>query len=115
MDAERVLKEAASLGLPAMESGPEGFLGEDPAGASRLLEEHGLRLVGGFVPVVLHRTETREEELASVERQAGFLAAAGAGVLILAADTGEEGYEETVELDDAEWEDLYARHDQYPA
>src|SRR3712207_4695255 len=107
MGAERVLEEAASLGLPAIESGPEGFLPKDPVKASRVLGEHGLRLVGGFVPVVLHRAEEREEELASVERQAEFFAAAGADVMILAADTEGEGYEENVELDDAGWEDLF--------
>jgi inosose dehydratase len=57
--------------------------------------------VGGFVPVVLHRREAREDALASVERQAEFFAAAGADVLILAAAAGEDGYEENVELDDA--------------
>lgn len=107
MSAERVLKEAASLDLSAIEAGPEGFLPEDPAEASRMLDEYGLRLVGGFVPVVLHRAEAREEELASVERQAGLFAAAGAEVLILAADTDQEGYEETVELDDNSWDELF--------
>jgi len=107
MGAKRVLEEAALLGLPAIESGPEGFLPEDAADASRLLNEHGLPLVGGFVPVVLHRADAREEGLASVERQAGFLAAGAAGVLILAAATGVEGYEENVELDDGEWEELF--------
>jgi len=34
--AERVLGEAASLGLPAIESSPEGFLAPDPAEASRI-------------------------------------------------------------------------------
>src|SRR5215210_798037 len=53
MNVERVLGEAASLGLPAIEAGPEGFLPGDPAAASRLLDQHGLRLVGGFVPAVL--------------------------------------------------------------
>ena len=107
MDAGRVLEEAASLDLPAMESGPEGFLPKDPTEASRMLEEHGLGLVGGFVPVVLHRREAREDALASVERQAGFFTAAGADVLILAADAGGDGYEESVELDDAGWGELF--------
>jgi len=107
MDAGRVLEEAASLGLPAMESGPEGFLPRDPAEASRVLEGYGLGLVGGFVPVVLHRREVREDALASVERQAGFFAAADADVLILAADAGGDGYEENVELDDAGWGELF--------
>jgi inosose dehydratase len=107
MDAGRVLEEAASLGLPALESGPEGFLPKDPAEASRVLEGYGLGLVGGFVPVLLHRRGAREDTLASVERQAGFLAAAGADVLILAADAGGDGYEENVELDDAGWDELF--------
>jgi inosose dehydratase len=107
MDAGRVLEEAASLGLPAMESGPEGFLPKDPADASRMLEGYGLDLVGGFVPVILHRREAREDALASVERQAEFFTAADADVLILAADAGGDGYEESVELDDAGWGELF--------
>jgi inosose dehydratase len=107
IDTGRVLEEAASLGLPALESGPEGFLPKDPSEASRMLEGYGLGLVGGFVPVVLHRRDVRGDTLASVERQARFFAAAGADVLILAADTGEDGYEENVELDDAGWRELF--------
>ena len=57
MDPERVLGEVAELGLPAVEAGPDGFLPREPAEALRLLSEHGVRLVGGFVPVVVHRAE----------------------------------------------------------
>jgi inosose dehydratase len=107
MSAERVLGEAASLGLSAIEAGPEGFLPRDPADARRELGEHGLGLVGGFVPVVLHRADLREGELAAVERQAEFFAAAGGEVLIVAASTGREGYEEAAELDEGSWEELF--------
>jgi inosose dehydratase len=107
MSADRVLGEATSLGLSAIEAGPEGFLPRDPTEASRLLEEHGLRLVGGFVPVVLHSADTREAELDTVEQQAKLFAAAGADVLILAASTGQDGYEETIELDDDSWKELF--------
>jgi inosose dehydratase len=109
MSAERVLGEAASLGLSAIEAGPEGFLPRDPAGATRVLGEHDLGLVGGFVPVVLHRADRREGELAAVERQAGFLAATGAEVLIVAASTGGEGYEAAMELDEDSWKELFGR------
>jgi inosose dehydratase len=108
MEAERVLREAANLGLTAVEAGPDGFLPPEPEKMSRLLSGHGLDLVGGFVPVVLHRPEVRDSELASVERQAGLFAAAGADVLVLAADTDEEGYEESAGLDDHEWQQLFA-------
>jgi inosose dehydratase len=107
MSADRVLGEAASLGLSAIEAGPEGFLPRDLAEASRLLDKHGLRLVGGFVPVVLHSADTREAELDTVEQQAKLFAAAGADVLILAASTGQDGYEETIELDDDSWKELF--------
>jgi inosose dehydratase len=107
MDAERVLAEAASLGLSAIEAGPEGFIPGDPAEATRVLGEHALGLVGGFVPVVLHRAERREGELAAVERQARFLAAAGGEVLIVAVSTGREGYEEAEELDEDSWGELF--------
>lgn len=107
MSAGRVLGEAASLGLSAIEAGPEGFLPADPADASRMLSANGLRLVGGFVPVVLHDAEAREKELASVERQAGLFSAIGADVLIVAAATGREDYEETVDLDEDSWVELF--------
>jgi inosose dehydratase len=108
MDAERVLDEAAGLGLTALEAGPDGFLPEEPEEMASLLSQHGIELVGGFVPVVLHRQEARDSELASVERQAKLFAAAGAGVLVIAAATGEEGYEESAGLQDSEWEELFA-------
>jgi inosose dehydratase len=108
MGAERVLAEASGLGLTAVEAGPDGFLPGEPEEAAGLLSDHGLELVGGFVPVVLHKEEARSSELASVERQAGLLAAAGAGVLVLAAATGEDGYEDSGGLDRDEWDRLFA-------
>jgi inosose dehydratase len=108
MEADKVLDEAASLGLTALEAGPDGFLPGEPQEMANLLSEHGLELVGGFVPAVLHRQEARESELASVERQAKLFAAAGAGVLVIAAATGEEGYEESGSLEDDEWDELFA-------
>lgn len=107
MEAERVLREAAGLGLTAVEAGPDGFLPPDPEKMSGLLSGHGLELVGGFVPAVLHRREARDSELASVERQARLFAAAGASVLVLAADTDQEGYEESAGLSDNEWEEMF--------
>jgi inosose dehydratase len=108
MGAERVLREAAELGITAVEAGPAGFLPPDPSEASRLLSEHGLSLVGGFVPAVLHRPEARKSELDSLERQARFFSDAGAGVLVLAASSGRKGYEDSPELGDGAWEELFA-------
>ena len=107
MPADRVLREAASLGLPAVEAGPEGLLPADPSECRNLLSEYGLGLVGGFVPAVLHDPGRREEELALVERRAEFFAAAGADVVVLAATTGSESYEEIADLDEGRWRELF--------
>ena len=107
MPVDRVLREAAALGLAAIEAGPEDLLPRDPTEVSNTLAGYGLSLVGGFVPAVLHRPEVREEELAFVERRAQFFAAAGADVVVLAASTGSESYEEIAELDEGSWRELF--------
>ncbi len=107
MPADRLLREAASVGLEAMEAGPEAFLPPDPTEVSSTLSEYGLALVGGFVPAVLHDPDIRQEGLDLVERRAKFFSAAGADTLVLAAATGSESYEEVVELDDEAWKELF--------
>jgi inosose dehydratase len=107
MPLDRLLREAASVGLTAMEAGPEDFLPPDPAEVASTLSEHGLALVGGFVPAVLHKPGFRQEGLNLVERRAKFFSAAGADTLVLAAATGSESYEEVAELDDRAWKELF--------
>jgi inosose dehydratase len=105
--ADRVLREAASLGLEAMEAGPEEFLPVDAAEMAEVLSRWGLSLVGGFVPAVLHEPDVRDEQLAFVERRAEFFAAAGANVVVLAASTGSEDYGEVFEADEDMWRTLF--------
>jgi len=107
MPADRVLKEAASLGLSAVEAGPEGLLPSDPSEVSDLLAGYGLGLVGGFVPAVLHDPARRNSELALVERRAKFFANAGADVVVLAVMSGSEDFGPFVELDDGSWRELF--------
>jgi inosose dehydratase len=107
LPADRVLRDAASLGLAAVEAGPEGLLPRDPAEVAEFLAGYGLGLVGGFVPAVLHEPGVRDKELALVERRAKFFGAAGADVVVLAATTGSESYEEVAELDEGAWRGLF--------
>jgi inosose dehydratase len=107
MPADRVLREAASLGLGAMEAGPEGFLQDDPTEVSGVLRGYGLSLVGGFVPALLHERGVQDEQLAFVERRAEFFAAAGADVVVLAASAGSEGYGDVFEADEEAWRTLF--------
>jgi len=98
---ERVLSEMARLGLTATELGPAGYLPRDGAGILAALEAHGLDLVGGFVPLVLHEHYARPalEQAAST---AATLAAAGADVFV-AALVLDEAWSRPRPLDDAEF------------
>jgi inosose dehydratase len=106
LDAERVLEEIARIGLRATELGPEGFLPVDAPRLRDLLAVCRLRLVGGFVPAVLHEADVLEEQLARVSASADLLCAGGGDVLVLAASTGEHGYEGSAELDEDSWRAL---------
>jgi inosose dehydratase len=103
--AERVLREVAGLGLQAVELGPRGFLPDDPGEVARTLRRHDLRLAAGFVPAVLHRPEYRSAALHTVDGAARTLAAAGAEILVLAAELGNGagGYDRSAELSEGEW------------
>ncbi|ROQ30310.1 inosose dehydratase [Frondihabitans sp. PhB188] len=103
---DRVLTEMKSLGFTATEMGPDGFLPEAPTDKAAKLREYGMTAVGTFVPVILHRADV--DPLPRIERELADYAAAGAEVLIVAAITGIDGYDQTREpLTDAEWSILF--------
>ena len=102
---ERVLAEMHELGMVATEFGPDGFLPEDPGECSRLLSAYGLAAVGGFVTLVLHDpAPTLAGRQTALDRMVG----AGADVMVVAAVTGQDGYDQALELDSAGWETLLA-------
>jgi inosose dehydratase len=102
---ERVLTEMRAVGLSATEFGPDGFLPDDPASKAAVLANHGLAAVGGFVPVVLH--DDRHDPMGEVDRALDGFVAAGANVLVLAAATGAEGYDERPALDEVAWKRVF--------
>lgn len=104
-----VLSQMRELGLAATEFGPDTFLPPHPADKARTLAEHGLRAVGGFVPVLLH--QPGHDPLPGLETELDAFVAAGAGTLVLAAATGTDGYDERPELDDAGWKCLMGNLD----
>jgi inosose dehydratase len=98
----RVLSEMAQLGLTATELGPQGWLPLDGAQARRELDRHGLRLVGGFVPLVVHEADLADAR-AQAARAAAQLAAAGADVFV-AALVSDLDWSPPVALDDDAWQ-----------
>ena len=109
LGTERVLTEMREAGLVATEFGPDGFLPDDPHAKAELLAAHGLRAVGGFVPVVLH--DTAQDPLPAIDAALAGFTAAGAGVMVLAAASGLDGYDERPELDADGWRALCAQAD----
>ncbi len=108
LGVERVLTELRSVGLRATELGPPGFLPDDPRALRGMLERSGLRLVGGFLAVVLHRSERRAETLRRVAGAADLIASAGGEVVVLAAGSEELGYDHQMRFSASEWTTLTA-------
>jgi inosose dehydratase len=101
LDPERVLGDMCELGIAATEFGPVGFLGDEPESTAARLEKFDLQAVGGFLPVVLHDAD--HDPIPEVDAFIDTCLATGAGVVVLAAATGTDGYDERPALDDAGW------------
>jgi inosose dehydratase len=109
LSPDRVLAEMREAGLTATELGPDGFLPADTRELTALLDGFGLSCVGGFVPVVLFREDhDPADDLAGPLES---LVAAGAGVVVLAAATGSDGYDERPQLDERQWATLLSNLD----
>src|SRR5688572_18643774 len=105
----RVLAEMREVGLTATEFGPDGFLPAQPDAMTRVLDHHGLQAIGGFTPLLLHVAD--HDPVPEVERLLEGYAASGAGVLVLSAVTGAEGYDSRPVLDDDGWRVLLGNLD----
>jgi len=109
IDSATVLSQMREVGLVATEFGPDGFLPDEPVAKAKTLADNGLRAVGGFVPVILH--DPAHNPVPEIEKVLEGFTAAGAGMLVLAAATGNDGYDAPPVLDDAGWEVLLANLD----
>jgi len=96
---ERVFAEMVELGLAATELGPQGWLPEDGGQARTVLDRYHLKLVGGFVPVVVHEATVDGDH---ARRAAAQLAQAG-GELFVAATVQDAAWSAPVALDADGW------------
>jgi inosose dehydratase len=106
---ERVLTEMQEVGLAATEFGPDGFLPADPAAMAKFLASRHLTAVGGFTPVLLH--EASYDPVPEIDRLLDGYDASHAGVLVLSAATGQDGYDTRPALTDTGWVTLLANLD----
>ncbi len=104
LEPATVLAEMAALGLTATEFGPPGYLPADPLALRTTLGEYGLTALGGFLALALHKEPGRA--LTAARETAALFAATGAEMLILAAATGQDGYDSRSALSDYEWRTL---------
>lgn len=109
LEPGRVLAEMRDVGLTATELGPEGFLPTDTDELKSVLAQHELSCVGGFVPVVAHQPD--HDPAVDLAGPLESLIAAGAGVVVLAAATGADGYDSRPVLDESQWATLLANLD----
>ena len=75
-EAESVLSAIASAGYEGTELGPPGYLG-DRLTLRKSLEDHGLALVGGYIPIRFSEPEHWTEDLAAMDATLDLFAAAG--------------------------------------
>ena len=109
LPAERVMAEMERLGLAATEFGPDGFLPDEPEARKTFLATYELQAVGGFVPVVLH--DSASDPMGEIDTFIDACLATGAGVVVLAAATGVDGYDARPALDDVQWKTLLTNLD----
>jgi inosose dehydratase len=107
---ERVLAEMSSLGIAATELGPTGYLGADPAAVTAALDEFGMHLVGGFVPLALHDRSQRPTTITDAQAAAAVLGAAGASVFVTAV-VMDEAWSPRRPLTDDEWAAMFEGFD----
>jgi inosose dehydratase len=114
LPVDRVLAEARSLGLQAFEQGALGWLPSDPTEQRAKLGEYGMTMLGGFVPLVLHEPDQRDEQLAEADRIAATMAAAGGRYFVTAPVPSLTDWHHP-ELDDAAWAELLTNIDRVGA
>ena len=85
LPVDRVLAEMAAAGFTHTELGALGYLPTEPAELRSTLDRHGLGLLGGFVPLVLHDPDRAAEARAAAHRWAELIGGAGGRFFVTCA------------------------------
>jgi inosose dehydratase len=109
LDPDTVLTQMRDLGLPATEFGPVGFLADEAAAKAEQLAHYSIQAVGGFLVTLLHDPE--HDPMPEIDEFIDGCLSSGATVVVLAAHTGSEGYDERPPLTDEGWATLLTNLD----
>ena len=102
---DRVLAEMAAAGFTHTELGSLGYLPTEPERLRTTLDVHGLRLLGGFVPLVLHDPDRAYETRAAANRWAELIGRAGGQFFVTCAVSHPDHWR-LGPLTDSEWASL---------
>jgi inosose dehydratase len=106
MSPRRVLSEMHELGIRRTELGALGWLPTEPDERAKLLDEYGLSVLGGFVPLVLHHSALHDQAVADATRAAETLSSAGASYFVTAIVSSHEAWERPA-IDASQWRVLF--------
>jgi inosose dehydratase len=93
----------ASLGLKATELGSNGYLPTTPADLKHCVANHGLAMIGGFVPIVAHDPREEAATIEAARRAAALMSGAGGSLFVSAAVTTWDWAPRTP-IDDRGWD-----------
>lgn len=113
MKPERVLTEMREIGLTATEFGPQGWLPIEAQARAEAVDGYGLKPVGSFFLAVMH--DPAIDPLEDCVRELEAFKVAGGEYLILAADSGRDGYDDRPVLDEEGWTTLFTNLDRIVA
>lgn len=105
MSPDRVLQEMKDMGLTATEFGPQGWLPIEPDARAAAVSKFGLQPVGSFFLAIMHDPDY--DPIPDVEKELEAFKVAGGSYLVLAADSGQDGYDDRPVLDETGWSTLF--------
>ncbi|MEN9823346.1 MAG: hypothetical protein RLZ04_1772 [Actinomycetota bacterium] len=106
LDPRRVLGEMRELGITATELGALGWLPTEPTALRTMLDEYGMRMIGGFVPLIMHRADKADQLVAEARSAAETLVAGGGQHFVSALVSSHESWEH-LEISSAEWATVF--------
>lgn len=109
MAPERVLTEMKEIGLTATEFGPQGWLPIEAEARAQAVSEFGLEPVGAFFLAIMHDPDF--DPIPLVEKELDAFEVAGGTYLVLAADSGRDGYDDRPALTEDGWATLFTNLD----